>query len=141
MLRVSKLTDYGTVVLTALAQEGASVRTAEELAKATRINSPTAKKTLKLLAQGGLVISVRGAHGGYRLAKDPAEISMADIIEAIEGPIALTECARHAGRCALESGCAIRAPWQVVNAAVHATLHRLHLSDLSQPTSLKFLAA
>ncbi len=141
MLRLSKLTDYATVVMTALAQHPQTVLTASEIARRTHIGEPTVRKTLKQLAGHELLVSQRGAHGGYRLARAPAEISVADIIAAIEGPLALTECAQAESHCAIQNLCALRGHWQVINSAIADTLRRLSLSDMAAPLSRQHLVA
>src|SRR3954447_24677900 len=97
MLKLGKLTDYGTVLMTALAVDAAHPHSAQDLATRTRITVTTVAKLLKLLGKSNLVEATRGARGGYRLARPPSDISMADIVAALEGPIALTECAVHDG--------------------------------------------
>jgi len=92
MLRLSKLTDYGMVVMTALARAPQGLRNAADLADETHIGAPTVSKLLKRLGRAGLVESERGAQGGYRLARAPSKIDVAEVIAAIEGPIGLTEC-------------------------------------------------
>jgi FeS assembly SUF system regulator len=96
MLRVSKLTDYATVVMTCLAA-GDGVMSAQALAERARLELPTVSKVLKQLAQAGLVASTRGINGGYRLARAPDRITIADVVTAMEGPIGMTECSAHAG--------------------------------------------
>jgi FeS assembly SUF system regulator len=97
MLRISKLTDYATVVLGALAEDAAAPHSAAQLADATHIALPTVSKVLKALQRGGLVASTRGARGGYQLSRPAAHISAVDVIDAMEGPVGLTECATHPG--------------------------------------------
>ena len=97
MLRISKLTDYATVILAHLPDEEPARRTAVELAELTGIGLATTSKVLKELQRAGLVASTRGTHGGYALARPAATISAADIIDAVEGPVGLTECATHPG--------------------------------------------
>ncbi len=93
MIRFAKLTDYGLVLMTIMARDSvAAVHTARDLAAASRLPLPTVSKVLKQLLQSGLLTSHRGLKGGYGLAKEAAEISVAEIVAAIEGPIALTEC-------------------------------------------------
>lgn len=131
MLRLSKMTDYGTVVLAALAREPETLHTAAELAEQTRLGLPTVSKLLKQLARGGLVRSTRGAHGGYSLARAPDAISAVEIIDAIEGPVALTECSEHAGNnCGLESICAVGSSWQRINFAIREALKAITLDTL-----------
>ncbi|TQF85641.1 SUF system Fe-S cluster assembly regulator [Elioraea sp. Yellowstone] len=135
MFRLSKLSDYAVVLLSELgrANEGA-VRNASGLAAATGIAEPTVAKVLKLLAGGGLVTSQRGAHGGYRLARPLAAIPIADVIAAIEGPIALTACVDgHVGACEVECSCPVRGRWDPVNAAIRHALSEITLADMACP--------
>lgn len=141
MLRLSKLTDYGTVVMCSLARTPDQQRNAAELAEETRIAAPTVRKLLKRLTHGGLVESSRGAHGGYRLARAPRDISMADVIGVLEGPIGLTECARHAGQCGIESDCSLRGNWQIINRAIREALADVSLAEMAGPmTDLRLRA-
>jgi len=130
MLRMGKLTDYATVVLANLAHEPARHRAAAELADSTRLKLPTVSKVLKGLQRAGLVISCRGAQGGYRLARRPEDITATQILDVFEGPIAITECSGASSRCGIERQCRVGGGWQRVNAAIrHAlddvTLHQL----------------
>jgi len=95
VLRISKLTDYGTVVLAQLAAGQSGIKSAADLATATGLGLPTVSKLLKSLAKAGLVISTRGSHGGYQLARAPGEISAANVIDALEGPVSITECSTN----------------------------------------------
>jgi FeS assembly SUF system regulator len=131
MLRISKLTDYATILLAHLADEGAGQRTAVELADGTGIGLPTVSKVLKELQRAGLVASTRGARGGYALARPAAEISAADILSAVEGPLGLTECATHPGQCGLESNCRVGGSWQRINVAIHRALEDVKLTHLT----------
>ena len=130
MLRVSKLTDYATVVMTCLAVAGADVVSAQQLAEQVRLEVPTVSKLLKLLAHAGLVESRRGVNGGYFLARPAQEISVADIVIALEGPIGMTECSAHSGSCNHESHCGVRVNWQRINRAVRAALESVSLADM-----------
>lgn len=132
MFKLGKLTDYGTVLMTALAAEPARLQTSQELAGETRLAAPTVAKLLKLLGKAGLVESSRGAHGGYRLARNPERITVADIVAAIEGPIALTQCAVHRG-CGIESHCGVRSNWRVINDAVRSALEAVTLAQMTLP--------
>ncbi len=132
MLRISKLTDYATVLLAALAQREQDCVSASQLAEDTRLELPTAAKVLKTLAKSGLVQSLRGANGGYRLTDPPQDISVADIVRAMEGPIALTECSLEPGLCSHESQCTLRGNWQRIGLAVESALEQLSLADLYQ---------
>ncbi len=131
MLRISKMTDYATVTLAHLAGDDARRRTAVELAELTGIGLATTSKVLKELQRAGLVVSTRGAHGGYALARPAAAISAADIIDAVEGPVGLTECATHPGQCDLESSCRVGRSWQRVNVAIHRALADVKLTHLT----------
>jgi FeS assembly SUF system regulator len=133
MLRVTRLTDYATVVLTVLADDAARVHSAAELAERSRVEPATVAKVLKQLAQAGLVDSFRGAAGGYRLARAPAHIRLADIVEALEGPLGMTACSVHEGECGIESHCGIRAGWQRINDVVADALNRTTLADMLVP--------
>jgi FeS assembly SUF system regulator len=131
MLRISKLTDYATVLLAHLAEEGVGMRTAVELAEGSGIGLPTVSKVLKELQRAGLVTSTRGARGGYTLGRAAADISAADIIDAVEGPVGLTECATHPGQCGLEPSCRVGRSWQRVNIAIHRALTDVKLTHLT----------
>ena len=135
MLKLGKLTDYATVVMTALAAEPARLRCAQELSECTHVAAPTVSKLLKTLSKEGLVDSIRGAHGGYRLARDPTQITIADIVAAVEGPIALTECAVHDGCCNIESTCGVRGNWRLINQAIHQALASVSLAQMAASTA------
>jgi FeS assembly SUF system regulator len=133
MLKLGKLTDYGTVVMTALAAAPGELRNAQDLAGQTHLRAPTVSKLLKQLAHGGLVESVRGVHGGYRLARAPESITVADIVAALEGPIALTQCAVHGGGCAIEPHCGVRSNWRLINTAIRRALESVTLAQMAAP--------
>jgi FeS assembly SUF system regulator len=133
MLRVGKLTDYGTAVMTSLAQQPQRLQSAAEIAADLGLALPTVSKILKALVQHGLLISHRGAKGGYSLAAAPETITVAQIIAAIEGPIALTECSDTAKLCGQESLCSVRGNWQRINKAVLTALQQVSLADLARP--------
>lgn len=139
MLRLSKMTDYGTVVMTTLARHPERLRNAADLAAETHIAAPTVSKLLKALAHSGLVDSVRGAHGGYRLARTAISIPMSEIISILEGPIAMTECAVHDGKCGIESDCDVRGNWQLINQAILGALENVTLADMIRPLSVHTL--
>jgi len=138
MLRLSKLTDYAVVVLVRLSDSerasgccGGQVQTSPGIASATGVPEPTVAKVLKALAGAGLVLSQRGAHGGYRLARPLTDISVADVISAVDGPIALTACVDGgAGGCDVQSMCAVRGRWDLVNEAIRAALTGITLADM-----------
>jgi FeS assembly SUF system regulator len=131
MLRISKLTDYGTVILACLAGQPGRLWTAAEVAECTRIGLPTVSKLLKKLQRSGLVTSTRGSHGGYQLAQPPGEITAAHILDALEGPFAITECSGAHSNCGLESKCAVGHTWQRVNAAIRRALTDISLAQLA----------
>ena len=133
MLRVSKLTDYATVVMTCLVGTGDGVQSAQVLAERARLEVPTVSKLLKQLAQAGLVVSTRGINGGYRLARAPERITVADIVTAMEGPIGMTECSAHVGLCDHESHCGVRVNWQRINQAIAGALEDVTLADMVRP--------
>lgn len=133
MLRVSKLTDYATVVMTCLAAAGDEVLSAQQLAERARLELPTVSKLLKQLAQAGLVDSYRGVNGGYRLSREPQAITVAEIVTAMEGPIGMTECSVHAGQCGHESHCGVRVNWQRISQAISAALESVTLADMVKP--------
>ncbi len=133
MVRMSKLTDYGTVVMSYLARRPSELHSAGEIAAHVHVALPTVSKVLKLLARDGLLVSSRGARGGYGLARPAEAISMAQIIRAMEGPIALTECSDEAGRCVQEALCSIGGHWQRINEAMQATLDAIKLAEMIEP--------
>ena len=137
MIRMTKLTDYGIVLLSRLAsQPNLETQTARDLATCAGLPYPMASKILKALARAGLLASQRGAKGGYSLAYQPEEISVGDVIEALEGPIGITECASSPGSCEHEPTCPVRARWQEISGAVRNFLEEIPLTDLLCPTAL-----
>lgn len=137
MLRVTKLTDYATVVMTVLASDPAAVLSASELAERAGLEAPTVAKVLKPLAQAGLVDGFRGANGGYRLARDAAAISLVEIVEAMEGPLGMTECSVHAGQCGIEHSCGVRANWRRINDVVADALRDVTLAQMLLPPAAR----
>jgi FeS assembly SUF system regulator len=135
MLRITKLTDYAIVVLSTMIEPTASdAFAASDVAGRSQIPQPTVSKVLKQLARAGLVVSERGKHGGYRLARDPATISVADIIDAVEGPIAVTECSTHTTHhCELEGRCPMEENWIRINVAIRKALADITLADMARP--------
>src|SRR6201999_560794 len=131
MLRMGKMTDYATVVLASLADEPERHRAATELAERTRLSRPTVSKVLKGLQRAGLVVSARGAQGGYRLARPPGEITAAQILDVFEGPIAITECSGASSQCGIERQCRVGGAWQRVNAAIRRALEEVTLRQLA----------
>jgi len=134
MIRLSKLADYGIVLLSYFVRTDETVYTARELADESRLPLPTVSKIMKALCRGGLLVSHRGVNGGYSLAKPANQISVVDIIAAIEGPIAMTECSITApGLCEFEAACPVRSNWQRINTVVVRALSGLTLTDMKQP--------
>lgn len=133
MLRVTRLTDYATVVMTVLAARPEAVLSASELAERAGLETPTVSKLLKPLAQAGLVEGFRGVNGGYRLARAAADIGLIDIVEALEGPLAMTECSVHDGQCGIEHSCGVRANWRRINDVVVDALRSVTLAQMLEP--------
>lgn len=130
MFRVTKLTDYATVVLTVLAAEPDAVLSASELAERAGLETPTVSKLLKPLAQAGLVEGFRGANGGYRLARAADQIGLIEVVEAMEGRLGMTECSVHAGSCGIEAHCGVRTGWRRINDVVVEALRRVTLAQM-----------
>jgi FeS assembly SUF system regulator len=135
MLRMSKLADYGTVMMTFMARRPTALHSAADLAERIGVTPATASKVLKMLAREGLVVALRGAKGGYRLQRPAAEISLAQVLRAMEGPIGLTECSTLSGLCSQESGCTVRANWQRINGIVLDALEAVSLEQMTRPIS------
>jgi FeS assembly SUF system regulator len=138
---MGKLTDYATVVLASLAQEPARHRAATELAERTRLSRPTVSKVLKGLQRAGMVISSRGAQGGYRLARSPEKITAAQILDVFEGPIAITECSGASSQCGIERLCRVGGAWQRINAGIRRALEDVTLDQLAGVDSSSFRVA
>ncbi|MFA9461691.1 SUF system Fe-S cluster assembly regulator [Thiohalorhabdus methylotrophus] len=137
MLRISKMTDYGTVVMTHLARNPERRFSARELASDLHIGVPTVSKILKVLERGNLLVAQRGKNGGYSLARDPKEISVAQVIRAMEGPIALTECASDALQCEQEKSCSVQSNWQRINHAIMRALEGVSVAEMTEPISVQ----
>jgi len=133
MLRLSKLTDYATVILSFMARDKEHAHTATEIAETTGIALPTVSKILKLLVKAKVLMSTRGAKGGYALARNPEKITVATVISALEGPIALTECSISHQGCEQALGCDIRGNWSLINQTIHNALESVTLADLIKP--------
>ena len=131
MIKLSRLADYAVVLLTQMGFGPKDVHNALDLAQQTGLPVPTVSKVLATLARNGVIRSVRGAKGGYRLLTAPDRISVASIIAAIDGPIALTQCVDHnADTCTVETLCPSRAGWHKINEAVERALSDVSLADL-----------
>jgi len=131
MLRVAKLTDYATTLLSALAEDPSGVSSAVELAERARLELPTVSKVLKILAHAGLVASFRGQSGGYRLARAPESITVADIVAAMEGPFGMTECVAHQGQCHHEPHCGVRDNWRRISRVIEQALRNVTLAEMA----------
>ncbi|MEO8401634.1 MAG: SUF system Fe-S cluster assembly regulator [Gammaproteobacteria bacterium] len=133
MLRISKLTDYATVILSFLALDPDRIASATALAEKTHLSIPTVSKILKILSEAGLVESFRGTGGGYKLARDAREITIAEIVTAIEGSLAMTECCAYENNCAIDSLCAIKENWKIINKIILTALGGVTLSEMTKP--------
>lgn len=134
MLKLSKLTDYATVILSHMAQDRTRLHGALEIAEATGIAQPTASKILKILVKASVLSSTRGARGGYTLARAPDRITVASVISALEGPIALTECSVSHKGCEQAAGCRIQGNWHLINQKISQALESVTLADLILPS-------
>lgn len=135
MFRISRLTDYGILTLTYLARDPDSgTHNARDVADGLKLPLPTVSKLLKLLARHGLLTAHRGARGGFSLARPPREITIAEIIAALEGPIALTVCVEHGvDDCQIQHNCMCRENWRKINLAVRGALEVITLADMTHP--------
>src|SRR5699024_8013459 len=135
MLRISKIIDYGKLVLTHMGHKRNRIYSGSERAQALGLGQPTVSKVLKLLNQRNIVVSTRCAHGGYSLARAAAGISIAQIIDALDDqPFGLTECVATPGACAVEPDCQIRSNWQEISDIVRRTLEDVSVADMLAPT-------
>jgi len=132
MLRLTKLADYGVLLMTHMASSEGQLHTAADLAAETHVPQPTVSKILQMLLNDKLLVSIRGARGGYRLARSASEISIVSVISTLEGDIALTECNLDACDCAQQPVCTISGSWQRINEAVQRALQGITLADMVQ---------
>jgi FeS assembly SUF system regulator len=131
MFRLNRLTDYAVVVMSQMSGGDSGLRSAQQIARDTSVPLPTVAKVLNVLTREGLVDSHRGASGGYALSRGAGEITVAEIIRALEGPIALTACVDNGGAgCEVESLCPMRGTWDRVNDVIHRALSQVTLADL-----------
>lgn len=140
MLRVTKLADYGIVMLTHFALHRESSFTAPDIAGTVRLPLPVVSKILKLLGKAGLLTSQRGTKGGYRLAVPAERITIATIICALEGPIAVTGCTDVDRGCTLETRCPVSGNWHLINQAIYSALERITLAQMATPLSRSLVA-
>ena len=133
MLRISKMTDYAIMLMVEMDHASGQVLSAQALAERSSLELPTVSKVMKLLTRSGLVCSFRGANGGYRSERPAEDISVAEIITAIEGPIAMTECSIDLGLCQQEDNCNLRGNWQRISSAVAEAMAQVSLAEMAQP--------
>jgi FeS assembly SUF system regulator len=134
MIRLSRLTDYGIMLLTLMARDrDGATQSARDVAARSRLPQPTVSKLLKALAHGGVLETHRGVRGGYRLARPAEDITVADVIAALEGPIGITECTAHPGACGVEPLCPVRTNWGKINRAVLEALTGISLAEMARP--------
>ncbi len=139
MLRIGKLTDYAMLIMSQMAKQPYAVMSATLLAEKLHLTTPTVSKILKILCEASLVSSVRGADGGYHLARAANEITVADVVAAMEGKIAMTECCDRTNLCVIDSLCTMRENWQKINKIVHSLLARFTILDMAEPISIQGL--
>lgn len=137
MLKIGKLTDYAMLIMSQMARDPASTISAASLAEALHLTTPTVAKILKMLSDADLVTSLRGAVGGYRLARAAETITVADIISAMEGDLALTECCENVSHCFITSMCTMRENWRKINRTVYEMLAKLTILDMLEPLKLQ----
>jgi len=131
MIKLSKMTDYAVVILGEMSRGNGALQTACGLSEKTGLPEPTVAKVLKLLARGSLIDSARGTNGGYKLSKQPNEITMASVITALEGPVQLTSCVDGKDECCSHShNCAMKGKWNPVNAAMQQALENVSLAQM-----------
>lgn len=140
MLKISKLTDYATVIMSYLALDPLAIYSATRIAKEIHLSVPTVSKILKILSEADLVKSFRGTGGGYQLARPTEEITVAEVVFAVEGQVAMTECCASDYTCALQSLCAIKDNWKVINKIILDALARVTLHDMTHSLSGHALA-
>jgi FeS assembly SUF system regulator len=137
MIKISKLADYSTAIMAFMAKNHNQIYNPRVIAERTHIAIPTVSKILKHLVQAGLLSSQRGIKGGYRLIKPAAEINLAEIITAIDGDFALTQCSHATSNaCFLETNCATRANWRLINQAIYQSLATISLAAMTTPLNM-----
>ena len=138
MLRITRLSDYAVAILGQLARSPVAVRTAKDIAAETGLPMPVVSKILKGLARGDLLVSHRGVQGGYGLSREASQISVADVIEAVEGPVALTECGEN-DSCEFVGSCSVQANWLRINQVVRRALANVSVQDMILPPGVERL--
>lgn len=135
MLRLAKLADYALLIASHLATTEQSLVKLEQVAEATGLPVPTVRKVMKLLVDHDVVRSERGVKGGYLLARPANRISLAQILSAVEGGLALTECCRVEGLCGVSNACTVQNNWNVINGMVGELFAKITLADMTRPLS------
>lgn len=130
MLRVTKMTDYASMLLACLAQAPNAVHSASDLAEQTRLELSTVSKVLKPLSRAGLIAAFRGSQGGYRLAKPAADISLFEVVEAMEGRLEMTECSGAHSHCEHETHCGMQKHWRKINDVIADALKSVSIAEL-----------
>lgn len=140
MMRLTRQADYGIVVMTHFARLGeGETHTTRDIAAEVHLSVPMISKILKALARGDLLVSQRGVNGGYSLSRAADEISVADVITALEGPIGMTACTdEHSDGCDIDDVCAVRGNWQLVNQVVRRALENITLEHMAEPMPCTF---
>lgn len=131
MIRIAKLTEYAMLVLSQMAKDPSATLSATYVAELLNLSPPTISKILKMLAEAGFVQSIRGSDGGYHLIKPAKDISVADVIIAMEGGVAMTECCEISSLCHMDAGCSMRENWKKINKEVHAVLANYSVIDIT----------
>ena len=134
MIRLSRMTDYGILLLTCYARQAErTARSARDVAKEANLPLPTVSKILKVLAKHDLLETHRGAQGGFSLARPAEEITLAEVIDAMEGPIGLTSCSAHVGDCDIENSCIVKENWRRINQVVLEALNKITIAGMAHP--------
>ena len=138
MIRITKQADYGIILMMQMARQPEAVLSTPDLAETTELPGPMVGKILKALTRAGLLASKRGAQGGYSLIREPAQISLAEMIVALDGPISMTECLDDRCSCIREGSCPSRSHWHWINNALQQALQGVSLLDLLNPAPPAF---
>lgn len=140
MLKISKLTDYATIIMSYLALNPNGVFSATRIAKEVHLSAPTVSKLLKILSEADLVKSFRGTDGGYQLARSAGEMTVADIVCAIEGNLAMTECCSKDNTCTIDATCGVKHNWKIINKIIFDALRKVTLHDMTHSLTEHTLA-
>ena len=138
MIRMTRLTDYGIMLLTLFARDAKHpMKSARDLSQQAKLPLPTVSKILKLLAKHGLLVAHRGVRGGFTLSRTPDRITMAEVIGALEGPIGMTDCCAPPSDCGIEKSCIVKSNWMKINRVVLEALDRITLAEMTHPIRLE----